>query len=92
MNTLDLEQANTAEEWGDLAIEKLTPWASAFLVKLYVEQPLAVDSLPYTQQITAMQKQFAEEFPKCELTVGDIFNGLIAMRKKGVLPSRRQIK
>lgn len=62
----------------------------ALLIKLYTEQPLAVDRLPYTIEFDRIVEEYSRQLnEKVEHIV--IYRRLVNMRKQCLLPKKRLI-
>lgn len=59
-----------------------------FLCKLYDEQHLAVDRLPYTEEFNAIVQAFRKEFPDRDFDHYDTYIVLVYLRKNGTLPRK----
>ena len=59
----------------------LTESQTAFLSRLYNEQSLTVDRLPYTAVFDQLVVDFNAQYPGLEATHHDLYNILIRLRK-----------
>ena len=71
---------------------KMSDKQITLLCKLYEEQHLAVDRLPYTEEIDAMVEAFRTAFTKREWTHHDVYAALVYLRKQGTLPRKTDNK
>jgi hypothetical protein len=69
-------------------ITDLPPHQVATLIRLYTEQPLPVDKLPYSRIFECMVDAFNEK-TRAGLTAFVIFGYLVALRKGGRLPLKK---
>lgn len=63
-----------------------------YLLKLYSNQSVTVDKLPYSEEFDLMVKLFKSKYASCTHTSRDFYITLLSLRKAGKLPRKTERK